>query len=251
MNCKEIRELLPAHVDHELGLREAVDIDTHLQSCPGCRAEYAQQAAVRAAVKKQGAYFAAPGDFASQIRRALPTPALSAKRTWNWANAGAVLTTIVAIAWSIGLYLMVPTAADRLTDEVVADHVRSLMSNHVADVASTDQHTVKPWFNGKLDFSPPVRDLATEGFPLIGGRLDYLDHRPVAALVYRDHRHVITLFVVPAADDKEVPSQSASRQGYHVVYWTRGGMTYRAVSDADPAQLGRFKDLMMARAERS
>lgn len=251
MNCKETRELLPAHVDHELGVREAMDIDTHLQGCPACQAEYAQQTAARAAVKKHATYFAAPADVVRRIQRGLPMPAAPARRTWNWTHAGAVLATVVAIAWSLGLYLALPTATDRLTDEVVANHVRSLMSDHVVDVASTDQHTVKPWFNGKLDFSPTVHDLATEGFPLIGGRLDYLDHRPVAALVYRYHQHTINLFVVPTTDSKDLAPRSVPRQGYRVVYWTRAGMAYWAVSDVDPAQLARFKDIMLARADRS
>ena len=248
MHCKEICELLTAHVDHELGVREAMDIDTHLQDCPACQAEYARQTAARAAVKKHATYFAAPAGVLRHIQRALPRPTAPARRVWRSANAGALMATMVAIAWSLGLYLALPTAADRITDEVVANHVRSLMSDHVADVASTDRHTVKPWFNGKLDFSPPVHDLTAEGFPLIGGRLDYLDHRPVAALVYRYHQHTINLFVTPAMKEQDIPPRSASRQGYYVVYWTNAGMTYRAVSDVDPTQLNRFKDFMLVRS---
>ena len=247
MDCKEICELLTAHVDHELSVREALDVDAHLQGCPACQAEYAQQTAMRAAVKKHATYFAAPADVARQIQHALPTSTAPVRRTWQWTHTGALMATVVAIAWSLGLYLTLPTATDRLTDEVVANHVRSLMPDHVVDVASSDRHTVKPWFNGKLDFSPPVHDLATEGFPLIGGRLDYLDHRPVAALVYRYRQHTINLFVAPAMEAKDIPPRSASRQGYHVVYWTQAGMSYRAVSDVAPAQLDRFKDFILAR----
>lgn len=251
MDCKETRELLPAHVDRELGLRETIEIDQHLQGCPACRADYAEQVALRAAVKRHGAYFTAPGHLEDRIKTALPPSAVRqsrpAKRAWSWFNVGAALAAAVSIAWSLGLYLTLPTAADRLVDEVVADHVRSLMSEHVVDVVSSNRHTVKPWFDGKLDFSPPVYDLNAEGFPLVGGRLDYLDRRPVAALVYRYRLHTINLFVAPATVGKDVPPRSLSRQGYHIVYWTHAGMAFWAVSDVESAQLSRFKDILLVR----
>ncbi len=250
MDCKEIVELLPAQVDGELGPREALRVDQHLQGCAPCRAEYAQLAAARAAVKKHATYFAAPGDLARRIERALPpAPVPRNRRVWSWPNAGALLASMLAVAWSLGLYMTLPTAADRLGDEVVANHVRSLMSDHATDVASTDQHTVKPWFNGKLDFSPPVNDLTSEGFPLVGGRLDYLDHRPVAALVYRHNQHVINLFVTPASAAKNLGPQHLARHGYHLIHWVRGGMDFWAVSDVDPVKLDRFKNLISAHVQ--
>ena len=250
MDCNEAIELLPAQVDGELGLRDALRIEQHLQGCAACRAEYAQLVAVRAAVKEHATYFAAPHDLARRIGRALPAaPVPRARRTWDWTNAGALLAAMVAVAWSLGLYLTLPTGADRLADEVVADHVRSMMSDHATDVASTDQHTVKPWFNGKLDFSPPVNDLTSEGFPLVGGRLDYLDHRPVAALVYRHNQHVINLFVAPVPAGKNVDPQQLTRQGYHLIHWVQGGMDFWAVSDVETVQLDKFKNLITARAQ--
>ena len=250
MECKDTLELLPAHVDRELGLPEAVEIERHLQTCPRCQAEYAEQLALRAAIRRDVTYFNVPGHLESRIQAALPSPPLRAplpaKRTWNWLAMGTTLVSIIAVAWSVSLYLALPSAGDRFADEVISSHVRSLLTSHGVDVASSDRHAVKPWFNGKLDFSPPVYDLTTEGFPLVGGRLDYLDHRPVAALVYRHRQHVIDLFVAPVTGDrKDVSPRSLSRQGYHIIHWSHGGMVFWAVSDVEPAQLGKFREMLL------
>lgn len=250
MECKDTLELLPAHVDRELGLPEAMEIERHLQTCPQCQAEYAEQLALRAAIRRDVTYFNAPSHLESRIKAALPSPplraSLPAKHTWNRSGMGAALVSIIAVAWSVSLYLALPSAENRLADEVISSHVRSLLTSHGVDVASSDRHTVKPWFNGKLDFSPPVYDLTTEGFPLVGGRLDYLDHRSVAALVYRHRQHVIDLFVAPVTGDrKDVSPRSLSRQGYHIIHWSHGGMVFWAVSDVEPAQLGKFREMLM------
>ncbi len=250
MDCKETRDLLPAHADRELGLRDAAEIDRHLLVCPACQGESGRQNALRAVVKKHATRFAPPAQLEARIQAALTpesqrtTPSnqtAPSKRTWrwNWLNLGAVLASAFAVVWSLLLYLAVPTAEDLLADEVVSSHVRSLMVNHIADVASSDQHTVKPWFNGKLDFSPTVADFTAQGFPLIGGRLDYLGGRPVAAVVYRHRQHLINEYVWPAGDGKasETAVQTSMRQGYNVVRWTRSGMVYWVVSDLNPHDL--------------
>ena len=250
MDCKEAVELLPAHVDAELGARDALRMEQHLQGCAACRTEYTQLAAARAAVKKHAAYFTAPEELTRRIERALPAaPVPRGWHAWHWPNAAALAATLAAVAWSLGLYLTLPSGTDRLADEVVADHVRSMMSDHATDVASTDQHTVKPWFNGKLDYSPPVNDLTSDGFPLVGGRLDYLDHRPVAALVYRHNQHVINLFVAPALTTGSLEPQHLKRQGYHLIHWVQGGMDFWAVSDVELTQMDKFRNLIMARAQ--
>lgn len=253
MDCNAIRGLLPAYTDRELGLRDTLDIETHLQTCPACHEEYMKQSGLRTAVKRHATYFAAPDRLEHRIKAALakpPRPTLLGHWAWgNRFNLGAALVSVVALAWSIGLYLTLPSAGDRLAEEIITSHARSLISNHTVDVASSDQHTVKPWYNGKLDFSPPVTDFTTEGFPLVGGRLDYLNHRLVAALVYRHSQHMINLFVMPSINDKNISPESFSKQGYYLLHWNQAGMDFWAVSDVDPNQLRKFKEVLLARAE--
>ena len=176
----------------------------------------------------------------------MPAPVRRNRGLWQglaWFGTGA------ATAWGLALVLLATPVppSDALAEGVTANHVRSLMASHLADVASSDHHAVKPWFAGRLDFSPPVVDLAAEGFPLAGGRLDYLDGRTVAALVYRSGPHVINLFVWPAADAKAQAPVLSARQGYQLVHWTQGGMQAWAVSDLNAAELQNFAALLRER----
>jgi anti-sigma factor RsiW len=125
----------------------------------------------------------------------------------------------------------------QLVGEIVSSHVRSMMVNHMADIPSSDTHNVKPWFADKLDYSPPARDLTAQGFPLIGGRMDYLENRPVAALVYRRNQHLINLFVWPTEQSRTMPETRSTVRGYNLIHWTQGGMTWWLISDLEPAQL--------------
>jgi anti-sigma factor RsiW len=202
--------------------------------------------------------YQAPGALRARLQVAFdaaPTPAMPERasggvRAWGWLSAAGAFAFGVVLAMGVALGLGLVGAGTQsadLTNAVVASHVRSLMASHLMDVASTDQHTVKPWFNGKVDFSPPVSDFAGQGYPLVGGRLDYLEHRTVAALVYRRNAHPINLFVWPdrGADAKETV---ASEQGYHVVQWRRSGMRFAAVSDVNTEELKVFADLVRERA---
>ena len=243
MDHKQAIELLPAYLDQELGLSEAIAVERHLGSCSECQQEYEEQSSVRAQLKKHAAYFKAPAHLAQRINMALPAerPHPTRLKGWrfNWLSAGAVIAILLALVWSGSLYLTLPSAQDRLVEELVSSHVRSLQVDHLSDVVSSDQHTVKPWFHGKLDFAPPVVDLSPQGFPLLGGRLDYLNDRTVAVLVYRHNQHPINLYIWPSADRNLAP-QTQSRHGYHLVHWAAGGMEYWAVSDLATAELELF-----------
>ncbi len=249
MKHREILELLPAYLDKELSISEALVVERHLENCSECQQVYAEQAGVSAQLKDYVTYFEAPAHLAQRIKIALPQDRSRSRRfegwNFNWLNAGAVMVTLLAVVWSGSLYLASPSAQERLTEELVSSHVRSLQVDHLSDVVSSDQHTVKPWFNGKLNFSPSVVDLTGQGFPLVGGRLDYLDGRTVAALVYRHNQHPINLYVWPGADQEAKP-QTQSRQGYHLIHWVSGGMEYWAVSDLATNELESFVGMLRA-----
>jgi anti-sigma factor RsiW len=156
-----------------------------------------------------------------------------------------VAALLIGVILTAGLFHFIVPANnenDSLAQEVVASHIRSLMVDHLSDVVSTDQHTVKPWFDGKLDFAPVVVNLADQGFPLIGGRIDYLDNRPVTALVYQRNKHIINLFIWPSTDAPETTPTTI--QGYHLINWTAGNTTYWAVSDVELSELQTFAQLI-------
>lgn len=189
---------------------------------------------------------AAAGTAGSEVGFAR-APERPRRAGWNWSPAWAAAALLVVSAltlWKILPFMPGSSAEDRLGQEVVASHVRSLMAGHLTDVPSSDQHTVKPWFNGRLDFSPPVKDLSTEGFPLVGGRLDYLAGRPVAALVYGRRRHLINLMVWPVPREPDRSLAAVTRQGYHLFHWTQGGMVYWTVSDLNEDEMRQFVDLV-------
>jgi anti-sigma factor RsiW len=163
---------------------------------------------------------------------------------WGWWKIGIGAAFAVLVASNIALYRALPSQEEQLGEAVIASHVRSLMNNRTTDVLSSDQHTVKPWFSGKIDFSPPVVDLSAQGFPLIGGRLDYIRNRPVAALVYARRKHMIDLYVWPIADKEAASAQSNSHQGYNLVHWQRAGMAFWAVSDLGTSELSEFAHLV-------
>lgn len=244
MNCAEARDLVHPYLDQELDLVRVVDIDKHLQSCAACRALYDQQRALHSTVRRDASYYHAPEEMRERLRFTLRGQAAEPTRPpayWHrWWNTAAAIAAAVMLSVSAALYVALPTPQDRLADDVVSSHVRSLMANHLSDVASSDQHTVKPWFIGKLDYSPPVIDLAAQGFPLVGGRLDYLDGRPVAALIYHRRQHVINLFVWPREGGREQKPHALSQQGYNLLHWVEGGMEFWAVSDLNEAELKEF-----------
>jgi anti-sigma factor RsiW len=236
VSCTLIDHELDAYVDRELDAQATARLQDHLGGCDACRTRVAEREMLGRLVRA-APYYVAP----AQLRARVAVRArgrVSVQRLSAWA-AAAVL--VLSVGGGLLFVRAAMLRADAATEEAVNGHVRSLMASHLFDVQSTDQHTVKPWFLGKLDFAPPVVDLAPVGFPLVGGRLDYLDGRPAAALVYQRRQHTINLFVAPngATPDRAVAEERAIR-GFHVRHWTHSGMAFWAVSDLNDTELTEF-----------
>lgn len=261
---------LDLYVDRELDVPQAIEFERHLESCPECKLAFEQIRGVQGAVQRQATYFTVPDGLADRIMASLPSDVESAgeresarlrsgRGWWSWLGAGLAIAPEVAWKWlgigataafalmlavNVQLYRSSSSANQQLEQALVDDHVRSMMTGHLMDVPSTDQHTVKPWFNGKLDFSPPVIELKDQGFPLIGGRLDYIAGHPAAVIVYRRNRHPIDLYVWPTTQDQSRPTHMVGEHGYHVVHWQSAGMTFWAVSDLNQVELTQFAYLL-------
>jgi anti-sigma factor RsiW len=248
VRCTEAQTLIEYYVDGELDLMRNVEIQIHLGNCPICTSLHQDALELRSRIREDVPYFRASSDLQQRVRAIAREKRAETRPGWVplWTWSGAVAAVVLLAVITAGLVRRAAEfARDQvITQEIVADHVRSLMANHLTDVTSTDQHTVKPWFHGKLDFAPPVDDFAAEGFPLIGGRLDYLDGRPVAALVYQRRLHPINLFVWTAPGKSADKPTRQTRQGYNILFWARDGMTYCAISDLAADEMQTFADLL-------
>lgn len=216
-----------------------------------------QDVTLDALVRAKATRYEAPSELRERIgsvlQRAGHAPEAPQRETrspaWRqWFNAGIAFACGLLVSVVVTRLNLMTDKQDQLAQEVVSSHVRSLMVAHLADVVSTDQHTVKPWFAGKLDFSPPVYDLASEGFPLTGGRLDYLEQRPVAALVYQHRKHTINVFVWPSRGDVSRFRNLQSRQGFNLASWEDSGMQFWVVSDVGSEELQTFAQLLRKRS---
>jgi anti-sigma factor RsiW len=246
LSCQQTHELIHGYLDGELDLVKSLEIEKHLAQCHTCAQNYEALRSLQLRVSDSSLRFEPPASLEKRLRSSLrreeePQPLIF---RWRWAIAAASLLAAVVIIWSVATISSRQSPDDVLAQEVVASHVRSLMANHLTDVPSSDRHTVKPWFDGKLDFSPTVTDLTPQGFSLNGGRLDYIGNRPVAALVYQRRQHSINVFVWPATQARAANGKASERQGYNVIRWSNAGMTYWAVSDLNLAELQQFVQLL-------
>jgi anti-sigma factor RsiW len=246
MTCRETKPLLNAYVDGELDSSGSLAVETHMQGCDSCLREVDDLHRLASAIESGSLRYKAPTHLKKKLRgtiRAAHLEPRSSIFSWSWVSIPATLVLIVAFTWILTTHRVKTSEDTALVNDIVSSHIRSMMANHVTDVPSSDSHTVKPWFSGKLDYSPPTKDLTEQGFPLIGGRLDYLENRPVAALVYRRNQHVINLFVWPSNTATRHKEQM-SRQGYNVIHWTDSGMTYWLISELNLPELNECADLL-------
>ncbi len=275
MNSEEAIKLMDGYLDGELDPITSQTIEQHLRECHNCDEAYKTHSALIRSIGQATPYYKAPSGLRERIQASLREeiaersprsvsrniPSLfqskpSERRAvpfgtqWSWLALAAAIVLAAVIASNLAPRLQRPGADQLLATQLIASHVRSLMANHLTDVASSDQHTVKPWLDAKLDFAPAVVDLASEGFPLLGGRLDYLDNRTVAALVYQRRKHFINVFTWPAESGTTGTTKTMTRQGYQLLHWVDSDINYWAVSDVSEADLQAFKKVFEDRTAR-
>jgi anti-sigma factor RsiW len=255
VSCDLTQRFVPGYIDGELDLVRTIEIETHLKACSACAQELENQQGVHAVLRRNSLAYVAPAVLRDRIQSSLRVSSVAIEvqetgikwpslRVWQWAGAVAALTLFSLSGWQLTARLREPSTDQRIAAEVFSSHVRSLEADHLMDVVSTDQHTVKPWFDAKLDFSPPVEDLANNGFPLVGGRLDYLEGREVAALIYQRRNHFINVFVWPDPTGNNSTQSIESRQGFSIMRWSREGFQCWAVSDIGGSELAEFVRLL-------
>jgi anti-sigma factor RsiW len=249
LNCQETQTLIHGYVDGELELTKSLDIDQHLHECEACAQACADLRALRTAIRDGAPYFQAPPTLRKRIQSSLRKTSnvrpITPVYLWRALAIAACVAFVFIAGWALQRALSPRSDEPFLTRELLASHIRSqMLPGHQVDIASSNQHVVKPWFDGKLDFSPAVKDFTEQGFPLVGGRLDYLDNRQVAALIYKRREHIINLFVWPRAPGSNATPPRLTRQGYHLIHWTQAGMNWWAVSNLNETESQEFVDLV-------
>jgi anti-sigma factor RsiW len=248
VHCELTETRLHAYFDGELDAAGAASFEQHLRSCPACESALAAERSLRQAVSQSQLYVPASAKLHKNIAKNLP--AASASRPsffhlWRWAALVAVLLLALFLGRQLFSVFRAQSESVTLASAAVDAHLRSLQPGHLTDVQSSDQHTVKPWFDGKVNFAPPVPDFANDGFPLLGGRLDVLDGQTTAALVYGRRKHIINVFVAPTPHALSGPD-SGDRQGYHWLSWQSGPFSYIAVSDVSSTDLLQLRTLFQS-----
>lgn len=251
MSCDFCDTLLHGYLDGELDAVRAAEFERHLENCRECTATLGEAETVRSSLQSAKLYDRAPASLHRKIRGELKSSEGARKLAllpmWRWVGAAAAIVAVTVVVWFV-FPRSLPMSSDSVTAaEVIDAHIRSLQPGHLTDVASTDQHTVKPWFDGKLDFVPPVHDFMDEGFPLLGGRLDVLGEQNVAALVYGRRKHLINVFVWPTKEPDTPIHPPGSRQGFQWVHWRHQGMEFCAVSDVSAQDLHDLAQLIIQR----
>ena len=248
MNCEETQRLVHAYIDAELDVVNSLEVEQHLRGCPACTRDYESYQTLRAVIRRSSLDFQAPVSLQKRVRLTLPKADRSPRKArltpWRWLNTAALVLLVLGGLgfWSF-IQLRSSSAEDNnIAQAVVNSHERSLVDNHQVDILSTDQNTIKTWFENKLGYSPPVIDLTPQGFSLIGGRLDFLNKQAIAAIIYKKGNHVIDLFVWPATQNADI--HTFSLQGYYLTHWTKYGMDCWAVADLDEGELQQFAHLI-------
>lgn len=249
MGCDYTRTALHGYLDGELDATRAAEFERHLEGCRECANTLGAEESLRSSLQRSGLYEHAPVSLRKKIRAGLDAataPAIASRiPVWRWFAVAAAILIVSSVSWFAWNRTQNSASSSPFTAaELIDAHVRSLQPGHLTDVASTDQHTVKPWFDGKLAFVPPVKDFADEGFPLVGGRLDVLGGQNVAALVYSRRKHIINVFVLPTKEPDTPIHQPGLRQGYQWRHWRRQGMEYCAVSDVSDSDLYELAQLI-------
>jgi len=258
MTREEANRLLHAYIDGELDPVKSLELEAHLAENPSARAACERLREMSAAVRDKADYHAAPAWLEARVRAAIPTEPenVSAQPAWwrwlrpagsfavaaDWLRPAASFAAVALVTWVVALGTMRPSEDERITQEVLASHVRSTLASRFYDVASSDQHTVKPWLSARLPFSPPVADLSASGFELVGGRLDYIRAQPVAVLVYKRRAHLIDVFVWPVEARKA--EQTSTRDGFNIERFAKNGMDYWLVSDLSRNELNDLAQLI-------
>ncbi|RON57433.1 anti-sigma factor family protein [Pseudomonas frederiksbergensis] len=240
LDCTACQTLIHGYLDKELDPAMTATVTGHLAGCGECSRLLDEARLLAVSVKRHAPYYAAPASLMASV---FPPVAPRVSVVERWRKWFAPAFSAAALALAVVLFVATPGSEQPLIDEAVSSHVRSLMGEHLNDVVSSDRHTVKPWFTGKLDFSPPVFDYAAQGFPLLGGRLDYLQHQTTAALTYGRAKHVINVFILPTSD-ADKPPQTRSIRGFNVVSWEENHMRFVMVSDVEKGELEMLGQLL-------
>lgn len=257
IDCKEARTLVHASIDGELDAANTLRFEAHLAHCADCATDRARLLELRAALREGATRHAAPAALRRKLAESLGLPAAApgaptivpfrGGRFGRWQTAGAGFAAGAALAASIAVFADRASVQDAMVDSIVTAHIRALQPGHLTDVQVSDQHQVKPWFDGKVDFAPPVKDLTDQGFELVGGRLDYVEGRNAAVIVYRRRLHLIDVFIARSAGFGASPARSTAPNGYNVECWTQDGQKYWAVSDLNKQELADFAQLWRGR----